>query len=171
MEQEKPTISSLTITGIESKQYPDNKQITLATNKGKFKFNQKKKGTGEITKAYEQFQKFDFQIGDSVEVGHYSKEETFKNEKGEEITYMKNTLAYFATADENTPKTPDNTPEAPSSPQNAPQEPTGGVMTEINEIKRRLDALEGQEEKPLEVIQQEDETQEEKKDFIDSIPF
>ena len=108
MEKESPLIATVQIRGIENKFYQDSQSsaYTLLTDKGKFKFNQKKKDTGEETTAYQQFQKFGFKSGEVIEVAYFTSKESFVNDKGKSVTYDKNTVAYFPTQDEYTPRQP-----------------------------------------------------------------
>jgi hypothetical protein len=107
MNQEKPLVTTAQITGIESKFYADSQSssFTLVTDKGKFRFNSKKK-TGEETTSHQQFQKYGFKSGDTIEIAYFTSKESFVNPKGETIMYDKNTVAYFPKDDENSPKRP-----------------------------------------------------------------
>ena len=91
----------LLITGVES----TDKKITLLSNRDKYYFWITKKDGGNTT-AYEQFQKFRFNIGTEVEIAVKEEEKTFTNEKGKAITFMDRNIAYFAMQDEHTPKQP-----------------------------------------------------------------
>jgi adenine specific DNA methylase Mod len=105
---DKPLQITAQITGIENKFYQDSNSsaYTLVTDKGKFKFNQKKKDTGEETTAYQQFQKFGFKSGDTIEIAYFTSKESFINDKGKSVTYDKNTVAYFPSDDNGSPKAP-----------------------------------------------------------------
>jgi hypothetical protein len=141
------TFKTINISGVESNE----KKITLLQGKEKYYFWITKKD-GSSTKAYEQFQKFRFNAGDSVEIAVKEEERTFTNGQGKEITYTDRNIAYFKTLDENTPST---IGVAQKTPPNAPQSVTGGIEERLSKIETRLNALEGKEEK----------------DIIDSIPF
>jgi hypothetical protein len=92
---------SILITGVES----TDKKITLLSNRDKYYFWITKKDGGHTT-AYDQFQKFRFNVGTEVEIAVKEEEKTFTNEKGKVITFMDRNIAYFAMQDEHTPKQP-----------------------------------------------------------------
>jgi hypothetical protein len=92
---------TIIITGIES----TDKKITLLSNRDKYHF-WIKKIDGSNTTAYDQFQKFRFNVGTEVEIAVKEEEKTFTNEKGKLITFMDRNIAYFAMQDEHTPKQP-----------------------------------------------------------------
>jgi hypothetical protein len=135
---EKPLTKSITITGIESKFYDDNQSFTLLTDNGKYRFNSKKKDTDEETKAYQQFQKFKFKSGDTVEIGYYTSKKTFKNKEGKNITYDNNIIAYFSTEDDDTPQAPrreENT-ENTSLPTPTPNYSPDAISSLTQQIKQ-----------------------------------
>jgi hypothetical protein len=107
---------TIQITGVESRQVNESQVITLLAGKDKFQFWSKKKD-GSSTKAYEQFQKFRFNAGDSVEVAFESKPESFMGKQGKMIEFNRNTILYFAVQDDFTPKQP----ITPKMNENAPQ--------------------------------------------------
>lgn len=76
------------------------KEIKLVIVSGGKKFDLwKKKKTGEITKAYEQFKKFGYEVGNITNAEIAESEEIFKNKKGETIEYTKRTILFFQEVD------------------------------------------------------------------------
>ena len=110
----------------------------------KFSFWETKKD-GSLTKASEQYQKFRFIAGDSVEIAFKESDGSFNNSKtGQRITKVNRTIVYFAVSDENTPKQPTNTPTAQkpatgnhTAPQEAPV-----TREEFNKALGRIKSLE-----------------------------
>lgn len=93
---------SITISGVESRQVGTSTVITILADKDKYQFWSHKKD-GSLSKAYEQFQKFRFQVGDTVEVAFESKQESFTGKQGKIIEFWRHTILYFKTVDEHTP--------------------------------------------------------------------
>ena len=69
-------------------------KITLVSGKNKYAFFNTKKD-GSQTKAYEQFKKFGFGIGDEVKAEVKEEEKSFTNKEGKDITYTQRTILYF----------------------------------------------------------------------------
>lgn len=93
------------ITDVTIKPFGKALTYMLDTNGGKFSFFNKKKDSDEETKAYAQFTKFNFKKGDSVEIAYTEKVSDKINAYTGKLTVYYN-VAYFVTADENTPATP-----------------------------------------------------------------
>ena len=150
----------ITITGINSAE----KKMTLLYNDGREKkayfWLTKKDGTQ--TKANEQFQKFRFNAGDSVEIAVKEQERTFTNDKGKEITYTDRNIAYFKTVDENTPSMPKNEPQAPQA--------DIGLEARVTKIEQQLASMNNlskEQVTPVPTIQQEESDEVR----IEDVPF
>jgi hypothetical protein len=77
-------------------------KFTLVSGKNKYSFFNTKKD-GSNTKAYEQFKKFGFQIGDEVEAEVKEEERSFPDTKtGKMVKYTQRTIIFFNEI-ENTP--------------------------------------------------------------------
>ena len=85
-------------------------KITLTSGKDKYVFFNKKKD-GSDTKAYAQFKKYGFSIGETVNAEVKSEAGSFPNKEGKQINYTRRTILYFQEV-ENTPVI---TKEAPKS--------------------------------------------------------
>ena len=72
----------------------DAKRVTLIDGKLKFSF-WKTKQSGEITKAYEQYQRYGFKSGQTVGAKVEEKAESFTNEAGKLINFTRRTILYF----------------------------------------------------------------------------
>lgn len=92
------------ITDVTIKPFGASLSYMLDTNGGKFSFFNKKID-GSETKAFTQFSKFNFKKGDSVEIAYTEKVSDKINAYTGKLTVYYN-VAYFVTADENTPATP-----------------------------------------------------------------
>lgn len=92
---------TITITGIESNE----RKIIILAGKDKHYFWITKRD-GSHTTAYEQFQKFRFSAGDTVEIAVKEEERTFVNDKGKTIVYTDRCIMYFPSQDIHTPRTP-----------------------------------------------------------------
>lgn len=89
---------NIKITGIQSSE----KKITIMQDKLKYGIWMKKKD-GTFTKAFEQFQKFGFKVGDTVKAAVNEEDREFTNDLGKKIKYVDRTIAFFELTDENTP--------------------------------------------------------------------
>jgi len=111
---------TITITGIESKQFDGAMKYVLKTNKGNYNFYDNKKDGG-ITKAWTQFQALKLGIGDTITVGVKEEQKSYEGKP-----YTDRKIMFFT--------------DAPQNAQNAPQatiEPKTSFTLEM-----RLDALE-----------------------------
>ena len=125
---------AILITGIES----TDKKITLLSNRDKYYFWINKKEGGNTT-AYEQFKKFNFNVGTEVEVAVREEEKTFTNEKGNVITFMDRNIAYFALQDEYTPKQV-ITPKTPQTDLKSQNLASGTILEErVSKIEKILE--------------------------------
>lgn len=133
------------IDSVESKE----KKIILLDGKTKYNFWRSKKD-GTQTKAEEQFQKFRFIAGDTVDAMVEETPESFVNEKGKKIDFVDRKIAYFMVQD-NMPTKTISSPDAPQSPQTSetPQTNTRvatpnlqGLETRIRELEERVLKLE-----------------------------
>ncbi len=88
-------MQTITIEGVESKMAKTgNTKVTLVCKEGKFYFYQKTKDG--LSKAFQQFTKFGFKMGDSVQAEVKTESKSFTNEQGKAITYADNWIQYFA---------------------------------------------------------------------------
>jgi hypothetical protein len=92
------------ITDVTIKPFGASLKYVLETNGGHFSFFNKKTDGVTETKAYAQFSKFNFKKGDSVEIAYTEKVSDKINAYTGKPTVYYN-VAYFVTADENTPAT------------------------------------------------------------------
>ena len=135
---------TITIEGIENK-YIESLGATvfeLKTDSGKYSFFTTKKDGAE-TKAYEQFQKFGFKSGDSVEVVY--KESTGKpyinKNSMKEVTPINKTIVFFVTEDGG------NSPVVHSAPKKEPvsedeiERINGELMIISDKIKKIEEAV------------------------------
>lgn len=101
-------------------------KVTFTEGKNKFGFFSKKKD-GTYTKAYEQFKKYNFSIGDTVNAEVKEEQKTFPDKKtGSPVPYTQRTILYFQEVE--------NTPVFTQGKKTVEQE--------ISEIKERLAKLE-----------------------------
>lgn len=136
-------MQKLTIHGIESKQTKTgNTKTVLVCEEGKFYFYRKTK-TG-TSKAQEQFNKFDFKIGDTIEAEVQTEDKTFTNPAGKSITYKDNWVKFFGEVG-NTPT--GQMSEAPQEQENTPQNVLRPeldaitVIDKINALNARIDKM------------------------------
>jgi len=119
------------------------KKVILKCAGAKFYF-WKKKQDGTETKAYQQFQKFNFRSGDSVDAAIKEQERTFTNEKGKEITYLDRNIAFFLVQD-NVPVAtqPQVDPQTPRvEAHSASSEHSVALKAYLQQLETRLKALE-----------------------------
>ena len=76
-------------------------KITFVDGKNKYAFFNTKKD-GSLTKAMEQFKKYGYSIGDTIEAEVREEEKTFRNKEGKDVNYTQRTILYFQEI-ENTP--------------------------------------------------------------------
>jgi hypothetical protein len=122
------------------------KKVILKTAGAKFYFWKKKKD-GQDTKAFTQFQDFNFRAGDAVEAAVKEEQRTFTNEKGKEITYMDRNIAFFLVQD-NVPVAP-QTPrvEAPVASQTPSSEHSAALKAYLQQLETRIRVLEDWKDK------------------------
>lgn len=122
---------TITITGIESNE----RKIIILAGKDKHYFWITKRD-GSHTTAYEQFQKFRFSAGDTVEIAVKEEERTFVNDKGKTIVYTDRCIMYFPSQDIHTPRTPNIDLQAP------PKQEVGNYVSreEFEAYKSKIEA-------------------------------
>lgn len=138
----------ITIETVESRKIPNGSTVyNLKTDKGRFSFFDKKKD-GSLTKANEQFQKFNFGTGDTVEAVYKSEESGQNPHTGQ--PYMNNTIIFFKTQDDNTPTTPSE-PEIPIVQVEEESTPKTEYATkeDIDAINARIDEIVNEESSEL----------------------
>lgn len=101
-------MQTLTIQNIETKMTKTgNTKVILVCQEGKFYFYRDTKNGS--SKAQQQFDKFRFKLGDSVQAEVKTEQKTFVNDQGKEITFNDNWIQYFAEVEGN-PAVGANTP-------------------------------------------------------------
>lgn len=73
-------------------------KVVLESGKEKYTFFSTKKD-GSQTKAYEQFTKYGFKVGDTVSAEVDEEQKTFTNKEGKDIKYVDRKIMYFAEVD------------------------------------------------------------------------
>lgn len=142
---------TITIKGVDSRfiESLNTRVYDVDTDKGKFQFWETKKDGG-LTKASEQYQRFRFIAGDTVEVAYKESEASYTNSKtGATIHKVNKNIVYFAVSDENTPKT-HNTPlpiekphhGAPAASQAISREEVDEILRQISDLGQRLSVIE-----------------------------
>lgn len=94
-------MQKIKIEGIEQKTVQFGNQVTIKSGDKKYSFFDSKRDGGK-TKAWEQFSKFGFRVGDEVEAQVNEEEKTFRNAQGKNINFTQRTILFFAEV-ENTP--------------------------------------------------------------------
>ena len=82
------------IDGINQDKVEFGTKITFMSGKDKYSFFNTKKD-GSNTKAFEQFKKFGFQIGDTVEAEVKEEDKSFINKEGKNVSYKQRTIIFF----------------------------------------------------------------------------
>jgi len=154
------------ITDVNIKPFGAALSYNLDTNGGKFSFfNKKKDGSGE-TKAFEQFTRFGFKKGDSVEIA-YTEKVSDKINSFTGKPFVNYSVMYFVTADEHTPATPKVYNTTTTSYADIPTiqigeaEDKNDYLLMINKLSSRLSVV----EKFLEIPSNDDGVN------LESIPF
>ena len=132
--------AAIAIQMIESSFIPSGAQVfKLKTDKGTFSFFSKKRD-GSDTKAYEQFQKFGFKMGDIVEVAYKTSQSGMNQHTGK--PYVNNQVIFFKTQDEHTPATPKIPAIQIEADQEAPSKSDDETFLKIQSLSQRLDRVE-----------------------------
>jgi hypothetical protein len=129
------TNATILIEGVEDTV----RKVILKTAGAKFYFWKLKKD-GNQTKAFQQFQDFNFRAGDAVEAAVKEEQRTFTNEKGKEITYMDRNIAFFL-VQEGTPVASPQALQAPVSV-STPKDNNQAVSEHSVALKAYLQQLE-----------------------------
>ena len=135
----------VSITDITIKPVGTSMVYMLDTNGGKFSFFDKKQD-GSNTKAFQQFLKFGFKKGDSIELA-YTEKVSDKINAYTGKPYVNYNVMYFVTADENTPATQQSNvshtmhPEIPAI-QLETREDKNDYLLMINNLSARLSVVE-----------------------------
>lgn len=109
-------------------------KVTLIDGRKKYSFFDTKKD-GSHTKAFEQYTKFQFKVGNVVSAEVAEEEKTFVNDKGKSITYTQRTIMYFEEI-EHTPTVSDSKPPVVS-------QDTKDLMEYAKALESRISTLEG----------------------------
>lgn len=91
-------MKEITIGGISEDTVKFGKKVTFLAGGAKYSFFDTKKDGG-YTKAYEQFKKYNYSVGDIVMAEVKSEEKTFVNNEGNTINYTQRTIIYFEEVD------------------------------------------------------------------------
>ncbi len=94
-------MTKIKIDSVEQSSVEFGIKFTLISERNKYSFFNTKKD-GSDTKAYEQFKKYGFGVGDTVEAEVKEEQRSFTNKDGENIDYTQRTIIYFKEV-ENTP--------------------------------------------------------------------
>ena len=109
------------------------KKITIIDGKLKYSFFDSKRD-GNKTKAFEQYEKYGYRIGDTISAEVKEEEKTFTNDKGKQVTFTQRTILYFEEV-ENTPTFGKNTPPAPSN------DKFEQIMFKLEDIEAKIGSL------------------------------
>lgn len=77
-------------------------KTTIESGRNKYSFFSTKKD-GNPTMAAEQFERFGFKVGDSVNAEVSEEDKSFTNKEGKLINYTERTIKFFETLNDNTP--------------------------------------------------------------------
>jgi len=164
---------NIRVSGVESKTFDNGGMgYTIVDGKKKYKFYNKRKD-GEITKAYEGFEKLKLRIGDDVDAEVEEEDKTFVNDSGKTINYVDRRVKFFYTDGENM--------ATAQSPKATVTQPTD-VEERFKALEKRIDFLEEHlypgdvktpTEKPPVITPQfpPDEYVDESKIKIEDVPF
>ena len=125
---------AIKIDSVEQKQVEFGTKTTIISGGNKYSFFDTKKD-GSNTKAYEQFKKYGFGIGDTVSAEVKEEEKNFTNKEGKNIDYIQRTILYFQEVE--------NTPVVKSE---------RDVWAEIDILKKRVTDLENLDSIPDEGV-------------------
>lgn len=122
------------ISNINIKPFGSSMVYQLTTDHGKFSFWSKKQD-GTPSKAFEQWEKFGYKIGDTVDIAYSEKQSDKVNpHTGKPYAPNKN-VAYFITVDENTPSVkPTPTSQSTETPEKTSSAIPDAKLTEIREM-------------------------------------
>ena len=103
-------------------------KTTFACGDKKYSFFDTKKDK-TLTKAFEQFRKHKFGVGDTIEAEVKEEEKSFTNEAGKVVNYTQRTILYFGIVE--------NVPTAPMA-----QPVKRNAWKELDDLQKRVKALE-----------------------------
>lgn len=112
-------------------------KVTIISGKDKYSFFDKKRD-GSLTKAMEQFKKYGFSIGQTVNAEVKEEQKQFTNKEGKTVNYTQRTIIYFQEVE--------NTPVMTS----APEKKQEGLNSWQQTVENRLSALEAKADTPPE---------------------
>ena len=122
-------MKTLKIEGIEQKSVQYGMKTTFACGDKKYSFFDTKKDK-TLTKAFEQFRKYKYSVGDTIEAEVKEEPKEWTNPEGKKINYIQRTIMYFGEV-ENTPTSPQLT-----TPQKR------NAWKELDDLQKRVKALE-----------------------------
>lgn len=108
-------MKTLKIDSVSLHDVPYGKEVVIVSGKDKYQFYNTKKD-GNQTKAFEQFSKYKFGIGDVVKVKVGEKAKSFTDPKGKNVNYTERTILYFGEMD-NLPQVEKNNENEVDGPQ------------------------------------------------------
>ena len=123
-------MTKIKIDGISQDTVQFGTKITFVSGKDKYSFFNTKKDGGE-TKAYEQFKKYQFGVGDTVTAEIKEEPKTFTGKDGKSVNYTQRTIIYFEEVE-----------NAPTHQVAKPAFSAVELRKELDEIKARVTKLE-----------------------------
>ena len=145
---------TLKIDSVSQSRVPFGMKTTFACGDKKYSFFDTKKDK-TLTKAFEQFRKHKFGVGDTIEAEIKNEEKSFTNEAGKVVNYTQRTILYFGIV-ENVPTSP-----RPATPQKR------NAWNELDELSKRIGVLESNQ---VGIKGKEIDEPEENFDWIDEEP-
>ena len=125
-------MQEINIEGISQDKVQFGTKTTFLSGKNKFSFFDSKRDGGK-TKAQEQYEKYNFKVGDVVTAEVKEEDKTFTNDKGKTINYTQRTILYFEEVE--------NLPTHRTAPK---EDKFEAIMFKLDEI---LEAINSQEPK------------------------
>ena len=120
----------------------DDKKVTLIEGSKKYGFWRTKKDGGE-TKAFSQYKKYGFQVGDSVNAEIKEEPATFTDPKGKEVNYTRRTILYFQEI-EDTPVFNRQSPQVPVHGEIPANSQSEGINERLRALEARVYTLEAE---------------------------
>lgn len=134
-------MTQLTIEGISQKETKFGKKITLLAGGKKYDFFSTKQD-GSLTKAYDQYQRFGYQIGQVVNAEVKEEQKTFVNEKGRTVPYTERRILFFEEV-ENMPIVRQKPPISENKGNSCPscEERLRKLENDVNVLLRRTEPM------------------------------
>lgn len=171
--------TAIEIKGIESRfiESLNTRVYDVDTNQGKFQFWETKKDN-KLTKAFEQYQKFRFIAGETLEVSYKESDGSFINSKsGKKVNKINKTIVLFSLDQEGNPVHPSKAELEYAKTKQTPLlgedlAPRSTSNKDLIDLTKRVEKIEGiLKENGLISIPPPNDPQEDSKVIIDDIPF